>query len=208
MNWTLRWKDTSEFESTAFPWWHRSKLHTVITRWWLCPCMKTVTYVESKDCDWKILDMPERVVFVRQQQEYLVLAQKQKTFAMKNFCFSWFCFPFWRIVWGEWVLSWQVALWWFQGLISHLSFFASLKSICSLKIKGQINLFWRIVVQFWKLDWSLYFTVVNSQQKLMIKNPGRNSGFQMFGYDGGAWKFSVHYYKRGAMKKAWLSGAE
>ncbi len=97
MNWTLRWKDKSAFESTAFPWCHRSKLHTVITRWWLCPCMKTSTSVEFKDCDWKILDMPERVVFVRQQREYLVLTQKQETFAMENFCFSWFCFPFWRV---------------------------------------------------------------------------------------------------------------
>lgn len=43
--------------------------------------MKTATSVEFKDCDWKILDMPERVVFVRQQQEYLVLTQKQETFA-------------------------------------------------------------------------------------------------------------------------------
>jgi hypothetical protein len=56
--------------------------------------MKTATSVEFKDCDWKILDMPERVVIARQQREYRVLAQKQKTFAMENFCFSWFCFPF------------------------------------------------------------------------------------------------------------------
>jgi len=134
-------KIKSAFKSTAFPWCHRSKLHTVITRRWLCPCMKTVTSVEFKDCDWKILDMPERVVFVRQQREYLVLAQKQKTFAMENFCFSWFCFPFWRIIWGEWVLSWQAALCWFQGLISHLSFLHVWSWIVHCKCEAKLVFF-------------------------------------------------------------------